>query len=70
VQKSLNKLIQLKPTPMLPDLHLLSTKNVKMLIAVQRREFIEAKDAKVSDHELRNLELTLEQLCVELKCRT
>jgi hypothetical protein len=55
---------------MLPDLHLLSNKNVKMLIAVQRREVMEAKDAKLSEHDLKALERTLEQLCVELKCRT
>lgn len=55
---------------MLPDLHLLSTKNVKMLIAVQQREFLEAKDFNLPEDDLKTFELTLEQLCDELKCRT
>jgi hypothetical protein len=55
---------------MLPDLHLLSTKNVKKLFAAQARELREVTNTKVSGDEIKSIELTLEQLSVELTGRT
>jgi hypothetical protein len=55
---------------MLPDLHLLSTQNVKKLFAAQARELRELTNTKVSDEEIKSIELTLEQLSVELTGRS
>jgi hypothetical protein len=55
---------------MLPDLHLLSTKNVKKLYAAQARELREVTNTKASDEEIKSIELTLEQLSAELTGRT
>ena len=55
---------------MLPDLHLLSTKNVKKLYVAQARELREVTNTKASDEEIKSIELTLEQLSVELTGRS
>jgi len=55
---------------MLPDLHLLSTKNLKKLFLVQSREFSEAVVMQTSANDISTIELTLQQLSQELQGRS
>jgi hypothetical protein len=54
---------------MLPDLNLLSTKDVKTLFLVQLREVKEAANRKLTADELNAAEFTLHQLSAELQSR-
>jgi hypothetical protein len=55
---------------MLPDLHLLSTMNLKKLFLVQNREFNEAVGMQACTDDINTIELTLQQLSQELQGRS
>ena len=55
---------------MLPDLHLLSTNNLKKLFVVQSREFNEAVVMQASANDINTIELTLRQISHELQGRS